>query len=304
MTVLSWPQEIYLLIGCTAVGKTEAGIQWAQHGEAEIISADSMLVYRGMDIGTAKPDREQQSAVAHHLIDAVDPWESFSLGRYLPLADAAICAIHRRSRRVLVVGGTGLYLKAIATGIFDGPPADPAVRKRLNAEAAQYGCAVLHERLAQVDGAAAGRIHRNDAKRIIRALEVFELTGTPISEFQTQFDSPQRPFRVHWLGLQRDSEQLNRRINARAKAMFDNGLVEETRALLSHPNGMSMQARKALGYQQVIAYLEDRLSLDDAIEQLKIATRRLAKAQRTWFRSFGAVRWFDAEAALSVAPPF
>jgi tRNA dimethylallyltransferase len=284
---------IDVLIGCTAVGKTAVAIELARRTKAEILSVDSMLIYRGMDIGTGKPSPEQRQAVRHHLIDIREPHESFSVADYVELADAAIDDIQARGRRVLAVGGTALYLKALLYGLFEGPSRDAALRQRIRARAASEGVEALHAELARVDPAAAQRIHPNDLRRIERALEVYHVTGQPISEHQQQWDRPEPRYRFRIFGLQREREDLHHRINRRVAEMIAAGWVDELRALLARPQAMSQQASQALGYGILAEHLAGRLTLEEAVEQIKIATRQFAKAQRTWFRRFSPVTWID-----------
>jgi len=285
-----------LIMGCTAGGKGRLAFELARRLTGEILSIDSMKVYRGMDIGTAKPSRQVMDAIRHHLIDVVEPHESFSLGRYLELAQEAIASLQENNCPIIAVGGTAMYIKGLLEGIFDGPAADLKLREGLKEQAAVLGLGRLHERLRQVDPSAADRIHPNDARRIIRALEVYELTGRPISSYQRQFDSGRFQYNWRLIGLRRQKEDLSRRINLRVKNMIEQGLVGEVESLLARPFPLSPQASVAVGYSEIIDYLAGRLTLEQAIEKIKINTRRLAKGQRTWFRRFPAVEWFDVAA--------
>jgi len=282
-----------LVLGVTASGKARLGFELAKSLSGEIISVDSMKVYRRMDIGTAKASREAQQQVRHHLIDVIEPSESFSVGLFLEKALAAMEDIRRRGKTVVAVGGTALYIKALLYGLFDGPGSDEQIRAELRAQAHREGYAKLHEALRQIDPEAAGRIDPNDAKRIIRALEVFRLTGKPISSFQKQFDA-QHPMH-DWtiLGLRREKAEESRRMNARVKRMIEQGLVDEVRSLMAEEKPLSQQARCAIGYAEIIEHLQGRMSLEDAVEEIKKNTRRLAKGQRTWFKTFKGVRWID-----------
>jgi tRNA dimethylallyltransferase len=282
-----------LVLGVTASGKARLGFELARSLDGEIISVDSMKVYRRMDIGTAKPSKEAQQQVRHHLIDVVEPSESFSVGLFMERALATIDDIRGRGKTVVAVGGTALYIKALLYGLFEGPGSDEMIRAELRVQAQREGTPRLHEALQRIDPEAAGRIDANDAKRIIRALEVYQLTGKPISSFQKQFDA-ERPMH-DWtlLGLRREKEEESRRMNARVKKMIDQGLVEEVRSLLAEDKPLSRQARCAIGYAEVIEHLQGRMSLEDAIEEIKKNTRRLAKGQRTWFKTFKGVRWID-----------
>lgn len=282
-----------LVLGVTASGKARLGFELAQGLEGEIVSVDSMKVYRRMDIGTAKPSREARERIRYHMIDVVEPNEPFSVGRFLDGALPAIEDIRRRGRAVVAVGGTALYIKALLYGLFEGPAGDEQVRAELRAWAEREGLPRLHEELGRIDPEAAGRISPSDARRIIRALEVHRLTGRPISSFQTQFDA-ERP-RHDWtiIGIRREKEVESRRINARVKRMIELGLVDEVRSLLAEEKPLSRQARCAIGYAEIIEHLEGRISLEEAIEQIKKNTRRLAKGQRTWFKTFRDIHWLD-----------
>ena len=260
-----------------------------------------MQVYRGMDIGTAKPTRDERKGVPHHLINVVDPREPFSVDDWLELAELAIRDVRRRGAWPILVGGTNLYVKVFLEGMFKGPPGDEALRGRLALE----DSGALHERLKLVDPASAARLHVNDRKRLTRALEVYELTGKPISLWQTQWDSAASSaspaFRrdVILLGLDWPAEEINRRINSRVKKMVEMGLVDEVRTLWQNGQ-LGRQAREALGYKQILEFVEGRSGLEDAIEQTKIESRRFARKQRTWlkrFRAYQPGRWFDAAVA-------
>ncbi len=285
--------RLNLLIGCTAVGKTELSFRLAERQDAEIVSVDSMQVYRRMDIGTAKPTPAERRRVRHHLIDVVEPSESFSVAEFVERADAAVADIHARGKAVWAVGGTALYVKALTEGLFEGPNADAEFRRGFRRRLAEVGPQALHAELAEVDARAAERIHPNDARRIERALEVYHLTGKPISELQQQWDQGEARYDCRLFLLRREREDLNHRINRRVKEMFEQGLVEETRRLLAEPEPLSGQARQALGYAEVIDHLSGGPDLEKTIELVKIHTRRFAKNQRTWFRSFRDCRPID-----------
>ncbi len=281
---MSAPRPVILILGPTAGGKTSLAIDLAQRlpGGGECLSADSMQVYRGMDIGTAKPTPEEQAAAPHHLIDIADPKEDgFTVDTWLQLANQAIEDIRGRGAWPLVVGGTNLYVQALLEGLFDGPEPDPELRGRLQALAP----VALRAKLLEVDPKAAERIHLNDIKRTIRAIEVFELTGAPLSEMQQQWHQQHHREDVMIIGLQYQPETINPRINARVKAMIDAGFVNEV-ATLRQRGALGRQASEALGYRQILEALEGNGDLDEAIEQIKIKTRRFAKHQRTWLRRF------------------
>lgn len=285
--------DLYLIVGCTASGKSRVGLELARRHGAEIISVDSMKIYRRMDIGTAKPTAEARRAIPHHVIDVVEPSETFSLGRYVEAALSAAREIQGRGHMPLFVGGTMLYVQGLVKGVFEGPTADLAFRSALRARAAREGAPALHAELVRCDPLAASRIHPNDLRRIERALEVFHISGTPISQLQTQWAQAESPFRWHIVGLRRSKEEASHRINARVKRMMDAGLLDEVRALLAEPDGIGPQAAQAVGYAELIAHLRDELTLDQATEQIKINSRRLAKHQRTWMRRMPEVRFVD-----------
>jgi len=285
--------SMMLILGVTASGKGRAAFELAQGLDGEIISVDSMKVYRRMDIGTAKPSNEAQHQVRYHLIDIVEPSESFSVGLFLDRATAAIEDIRGRGKAVVAVGGTALYIKALLYGLFEGPGGNERVRAELRARAAAEGLAALHRELSSIDPQTADRVNVNDAQRIVRALEVYQLTGRPISSLQKQFKA-ERPMR-DWIiiGLRRDRAVESRRINARVRRMIELGLVDEVRSLLAEEKPLSQQARCAIGYAEIIEHLKGRMSLEDATELIKKNTRRLAKGQRTWFKTFRPMHWID-----------
>lgn len=282
--------DSWFLTGPTASGKTAVGLELARRLGAEILSLDSMAIYRGLDIGTAKPTAEERRAVPHHLLDLVGPEQEFSLAQYLAAAETAAAGIQSRGREVLFVGGTPLYLKSLLRGIFEGPAADRTFREQLAAEARAHGGDWLHRRLAAVDPKAARRLHPNDTRRLIRALEVFQKTGRPISEWQQQFDRgrPAEQCRVFVLDWPRDV--LYTRINERVAGMFSAGLVAEVQRLLAAGATFGPTARQALGYREVLEHLEGRRSLVETIELVQTRTRQFAKRQLTWFRSLSECR--------------
>jgi len=297
--------QCWFLTGPTASGKSAVGVELARRLDAEIISMDSMALYRSMDIGTAKPTAEQRRSAPHHLIDVFDPHEECSLAQYVEAAGRAAEAIASRGRRALFVGGTPLYLKALLRGIFQGPPADWTLRRRLADAARRHGERWLHEQLAQVDPASAARLHPNDQRRIIRALEVYEKTGRPISEWQRQFDIGRpaedcRVFVLHW-----PKPELDARIDRRVEAMFAKGLIDEVRGLMARPTPLSRTARQAVGYREVIEHLEGLRGFAETVELVQRRTRQLAKRQNTWFRSLSECRFvpaadpFDPQAAAN-----
>jgi len=301
---LGGPPPAVFLVGATASGKGAIAYPLAERLGAEIVSLDSMKVYRGLDAGTNKPSAELRARVPTHLVDAVDPWEDFSVERYRAEALRACADVRARGRRPLLVGGTPLYLKALLSGLFAGPSADASLRARLEAEAAAAGGgASLHARLAALDPEAAARIHPNDLRRIIRALEVKELTGRPISDWQRQWSDERRDVAV--VGLRRDREDLRARITERVERMFAGGLVEETRALLvrSGERRLSRTAAMAIGTRQVLEAIEaadDAAAIEEAKRRTIRETTRYARQQLAWFRRFPGLVWFDVRPGTPV----
>jgi tRNA dimethylallyltransferase len=277
------------LIGPTAAGKTAVALVLARRLDAEIVSADSMQVYRGMDIGTAKPSPAERAAVPHHLIDVVEVGEHFDVARYVALAHAAIAAIQRRCRTPLIVGGTGLYLRALTDGLSEAPDADPALRATLEA----LGRERVLDELRRADPEAAGRIGPHNFRRLIRALEICRLTGRKSSELRREWDRDRLPL-MH--GLERDRADLYARCEARVEAMFRAGLVDEVRSLLPRGLAENTTARQALGYKEVIAHLSGEATLEDTVELVKTRTRQFAKRQLTWFRHQARVEWIRVAA--------
>ena len=285
--------RLLCLLGPTAVGKTEIAIQLAQRLDAEIVSVDSRQIYRQMDIGTAKPTAEEQQAARHHLIDCVDISQPFSVADYQSLADAAIADIQNRGKRVLLVGGAGLYFRAIVDGLFEGPGADTGLREMLEQEAEKLGVETLHQRLRACDPISAERIHPNNLVRVIRALEVYELTGTPMSEHQQQWqqENQRYPFTAFCLTMPR--ALLYSRIEQRVDVMLANGLVAEVESLLAAGYARGSAALRSFGYRELIDYLDGKCTYLEAVDQLKRNTRRFAKRQLTWFRKDTRIEWID-----------
>lgn len=302
------PRPTIVIVGPTAGGKSALAMHLAQRlpGGGTCIGADSMQVYVGMDIGTAKPSAADRRLVPHELLDVADPSQGgFTVDRWLDLAREAEDRTRASGRWPILVGGTNLYVKAFLQGLFEGPPPDPALRASLEALTPE----ALRAELERCDPSAAARIHRNDRRRTIRALEVFRATGRPISALQTQWregvaevepvsaGQPSSPLDVRLVGLDFPVEAINRRINARVKAMFKQGLLEEVRSL-HHAGRLGPQAAAAVGYKELVDHLEGRITLEEAEEAIKIASRRFAKQQRTWLRRFRTLprsRWFDGQ---------
>ncbi|OGQ04917.1 MAG: tRNA (adenosine(37)-N6)-dimethylallyltransferase MiaA [Deltaproteobacteria bacterium RBG_19FT_COMBO_58_16] len=282
-----------IIAGPTASGKTDLAVQLASLCNGEIISADSMQVYRRMDIGTAKPTLEERGGIPHHMIDIIEPGEEFSAARFASLALEKIRGMHERGKNPFVAGGTGLYIKTLTHGIFKGPEADPALRARLEREADEHGSARLHERLKEVDPAGAAAIHPNNRARVIRAIEVYTLSKKPISEYHREHAFSDEPLQTLKIGLAVDREELYGRINERVDRMMARGLLAETRGLLDAGYSPSLKPMGGLGYKEMTGCIEGRCALDEAVELLKMNTRRYAKRQMTWFGKDPGIRWFN-----------
>ncbi len=278
-------QQCWFLAGPTACGKTELSLLLAEHLNAEILAMDSMSLYRGMDIGTAKASPAERARVPHHLIDLIEPHEKFSVADYFTAAKECCEQIITRGRTPLFVGGTGLYLRTILRGVFDGPSADWEYRNEMETFAETEGNEALHDRLAAVDPVSAEKLHPNDVRRVARALEVYHVTGVPLSAQHAEpvFNAEECPAHVFW--LLPDREWLYERINERVDQMLAEGLMDEVKQLLSAAEPMSRTARQALGYKELIDFMEGAYSYDRAVELLKQQTRRFAKRQHTFFRN-------------------
>lgn len=275
------------LVGPTASGKTEAGIALAGSLDAEIVSVDSMLVYRGMDIGTAKPDAAQRARVPHHLLDLAEPSERFTVARFQMVAREVLARVDRP----LLVGGSGLYFRAAVDDLVF-PPEDAEVRAQLEAEAAAVGTERLYRRLAEMDPVAAAKIEPGNVRRTVRALEVAALTGEPFSAFTAAWDLYD-PARVRGAGVRVDRAVLAVRVETRVRAMLDAGWLEEVRGLLDRGFGEWLTATQAIGYAELAAHLGGRLGFDEAVERTVTRTRELARRQMAWFRRDPRIRWFD-----------
>src|SRR3989339_193955 len=286
---------ISVIIGQTASGKSALASRIANQSDYEIISVDSMKIYRGMDIGTSKPNSEQRSKIKYHLIDIVEPHEEYNVAKFVSDCDQAITDITKRGKKPLLVCGTPLYLKALLYGIFSGSGSDSEIRAELEKTASEKGLAFLYERLMKVDPAKAGKIHANDRKRIIRALEVYRLTGKTISSLQTHFGKSELRYPATMVGLKWPSEELYQRINDRVERMFKAGLVEEVKDLMNSGKGLSRQAHEAIGYKEVIRHLNGEIMLEAAKEEVKNGTSYLARKQMTWFRKFPDIKWIECK---------
>ncbi len=287
----------WFLVGPTASGKSAIALEIAKRVELEIIALDSMTLYRHLDIGTAKPSLGDQAQVRHHLLDELDPTQSATIDWYLDRARTVVQDIEARGKQALFVGGTPLYLKALLRGLFDGPPADPAFRDAMLAFADEFGNQALHDRLRAVDELSARRLAVNDRRRIIRALEVFEQTNTPISTLQQEFDKPATvPIKAACLVWPR--AELVKRIGARVEAMFQAGWVEETKQVLAQYGPLARGPSQAVGYQLIARYLAGELSLADAKQQTITRTCQFAKHQMTWYRHLEELTWFHAHEGM------
>ncbi|MFN4242884.1 MAG: tRNA (adenosine(37)-N6)-dimethylallyltransferase MiaA [Tepidisphaerales bacterium] len=281
-------RPLVCIVGPTASGKSAWALRLAGELGYEILCVDSMTVYRGMDIGTAKPSPAERAAVVHHGLDLVEPTETYTVARFVAYADAVIADARRRGVGLICVGGTPLYFMALFRGLFDGPPADESLRLALQQMPADQRFAELQ----RVDPVAASRLHPNDTKRVVRALEVYRLTGQPLSAQQTEWAAGTLRHRAVFVAPHWEKEQLNRRINARVKQMIAAGWVEEVRRL---PQPLSSTAREAAGYELLLRHLRGELPLDEAVEQIKIATRQLARRQVKWFRRWPEVMWLPGD---------
>ena len=281
--------KLVVIAGATATGKSALSIALAESIDAEIINADSMQVYRGMDIGTAKITVDERQGIRHHMLDVLDVHQDSTVAWYQSDARVAIDEIHSRGKNVVMVGGTGLYIKAVIDEL-NFPDTDPMVRHTLNKEAEELGIDAMFERLERLDPAAALAIDRANLRRIIRALEVIEITGKPFTANLPRQESIRYP-RARQFGLVMDRDDLSERIDVRVNSMFEQGLVSEVEKLISEGLLQGRTAQRALGYSQVISYLHNELSLDAAIEETKRATRQYARRQETWFSRDSRIKW-------------
>ncbi len=286
-------KPLIVICGPTAAGKTALAVQLASHLEIEVISADSRQVYRDMDIGTAKPTPDEMRQVRHHMVDVVSPDEPFSVSDFTEQGRDIVRDLHRQGKCPVVVGGTGLYIQALTSGLAPLPGGDDALRARLNHYAELQGDEALHRRLAQGDPETAARIHPNNRIRIIRALEVYEITGIPMSAWLRDHAFGDCPFRTLFVGLAPPRDVLNRRIECRARLMVEQGLLEETRSLLDKGYSPELKTLKTLGYREMVDVIAGRTDLASAVEQINVRTRQYAKRQLTWFRKREDIIWFE-----------
>lgn len=285
-------REIIVICGPTAVGKTKYAIETALHVGGEVVSCDSMQLYKYMDIGSAKPTPEEQAQIKHHLVDEIDPGEPFSVAKYQKLAKAAIEDIFARGKTPVIAGGTGLYLNALLYDMdFSAPPKDEAYREQLYKDAEEFGPVYLHNKLQLVDPDAAARIHPNNIKKVVRALEAAE-EGNKVKDFATELQ-PTKDYSAKLIGLTRDRSELYDRINLRVDMLVDMGLLDEVKNLLDRGLSESDISMKGIGYKEIIAYYHGEYDIEEAIRLVKKNTRRYAKRQLTWFRRYEDMQWFD-----------
>ena len=287
--------KIITICGPTGIGKTAFAIALARELDGEIIGADSMQIYKYMDVGTAKPDERERRLAIHHLVDFLDPADNFGAKRFTALADQAIIDIAKRGRVPVVAGGTGLYIRALLHGLFRGEPACPATLGELNLALEDKGAPALHEELTTCDPRAAEKIHPNDGFRIVRALEVFLTTGVPISQCRQAHDFESDRYQSLTFGLHMDRKLLYDRINQRVDIMMAQGLLDEVKGLVSQGYSLELKSMQSIGYRHMGMYLKGDVSLDEAIRLLKRDTRRYAKRQFTWFNKEKDLIWINAD---------
>ena len=283
--------KVIIICGPTGIGKTSVAIKIAEAVNGEIISADSMQIYRHMDIGTAKPTPAEQDRARHHMIDIVNPDEHFDAALFSGIAHDKVLNLDARRIVPIVAGGTGLYIKALIHGLFGADPADPDIRTKLKGEVDAHGAGFLYERLAESDPDAVGRIHPNDTYRIIRALELTEATGKTISKHHGKHRFADKRFTVLKIGLQMEREALYDRINQRVDVMIEKGLVDEVSGLLERGYSQDLKSMKSIGYRHMVDFIKGRVSIDETIRTLKRDTRRYAKRQMTWFNADPEIVW-------------
>jgi len=295
MKTVSNKTKVIVICGPTGIGKTTVGIHLAEKFGGEIIGADSMQIYRHMDIGTAKPTLEERRKVPHHMVDIVDPDEDFDAAQYSERARTAIAELNRQGHLPFAVGGTGLYIKAMLHGIFQSQPVDPKIRNRLKQELEQGGSSCLYEHLKEIDPDTAGRLHPNDSYRIIRALETIESSDMSISKHHQNHGFEDEPFNTLKIGLRKDREKLYKRIDQRVDLMIQAGLVAEVKKLLAMGYSAELKSMQSIGYRHVVGFFEGRLTWDECVRTLKRDTRRFAKRQFTWFGADPQIKWYEPD---------
>jgi tRNA dimethylallyltransferase len=296
MNFKSVKPKVIVICGPTALGKTSTAIHLANYFNGEIIGADSMQIYRHMDVGTAKPTLDEQARIKHHLIDFVDPDEHFDARMYATLSREKVMELHEQTIIPFVVGGTGLYIKALLHGLFKTKALDSDIRGRLKAEVQAHGSAYLYKKLCRRDPDTAKKIHSNDTYRIMRALEVFELTGKTLANFHQEHGFRDSPFAVLKIGLHISREMLYKRINKRVEMMIDSGFVNEVKRLLVMGYSPELKSMQSIGYRHIVNFIEGHCTWDEMLRTLKRDTRRYAKRQMTWFKADPAVIWKEPEA--------
>ncbi len=287
--------KIVVICGPTGIGKTSVAIKTAKIFNGEIISADSMQIYRHMDIGTAKPTFDEQAQAVHHIINILEPDEPFNAAKFAAKARDIITALHRKRYLPFIVGGTGLYIKALAHGLFHSEPEDPNVRNRLKAMEEDMGKGYLHTRLTSIDSETAGKLHPNDTFRIIRALEIHELTGITISEFHQKHNFSDLPYISLKIGLHMDRQLLYERINQRVDEMVKEGILDEVKGLLEKGYSPELKSMQSIGYRHMVDFIKGNVAWADTIRILKRDTRRYAKRQLTWFKADPEIVWTEPE---------
>ncbi len=292
--------SIIIILGPTASGKTAVSLDLARRFDAEIVSADSQQVWRGMDIGTAKANLTERGRIPHHLIDIMDPDEHFDAARFVACADEALADIAARRKRAFVVGGTGMYLRMLVHGLCEAPQQDKEFREKIEAEIKTAGLKKLHDRLREIDPEGALAIHPNDPTRITRALEIFELTGVPASEFRKLHGYGEQRYHALKIGLTVEREELYRRIDARIDTMMAEGLLDEVRGLMEL-YGPDCQGLRAVGYREFVRHLLGEIPLEEAVTLAKRNSRRFAKRQLTWFRADEDITWFAPDDTEHIA---
>lgn len=285
----------FILTGPTGSGKSAVALELAERLGGEILALDSMTLYRGIDIGTAKASAEERARIPHHLLDLLEPWESANVAWWLDRAAEAVRGILARGKRPIFVGGTPMYLKALFNGLFEAPPGNLEIRAKWEAEAERIGKKELHARLAAIDPVAAAKFHFNDVRRVVRAMEVYETTGTPISSLQQTWEHP--PAEIPAVVIEWPREELCRRIDQRVLAMVEAGWLDEVKRLIALPQPMSKEAAQSLGLGEWLAHLRGEMSFAETVELIQLRTRQFAKRQRTWFRQMPQLKAISATEA-------